>query len=222
MFTGIVEELGVVVNLQPRGEIIRLRLRAEQVLREVQMGDSVCVNGVCLTVTEQAGQQAVFEVMPETLERTNLGFLRAGDRVNLERALRLDGRLGGHLVQGHVDGMGTIQERIPQGSTVFWKIAAPPEVLRYVVPKGSIAVDGISLTVIGRQPQGFTLATIPHTLAQTTLGFRKVGERVNLEADILGKYVEAFLRPREEGPSPGHQEPSSPLTWAFLAEHGFV
>jgi|YNPNPStandDraft_1061719.scaffolds.fasta_scaffold38645_2 riboflavin synthase len=214
MFTGIVEELGVVVGLQPQGEVVRLRLQAERVLREVRVGESVCVNGVCLTVTEQAGKQAAFEVMPETLARTNLGLLRAGDRVNLERALRLDGRLGGHLVQGHVDGVGTIQERIPRGSTVFWRIAAPPEVLRYVVPKGSIAVDGISLTVIERQPQGFTLATIPHTLAQTTLGFRKVGERVNLEADILGKYVEALLGPREDS--------ASQLTWAFLAEQGFA
>lgn len=214
MFTGIVEELGTVVRRQHQGGILRLCLEAERALQGTRPGDSLCVNGVCLTVTELAGSQVVFEVMPETLGRTTLNGLQAGDRVNLERALRWDGRLGGHLVQGHVDGVGIIQERFPRGSTVFWKVAAPCQVLRYVVPKGSIAVDGISLTVIERQAQSFTFATIPHTMAQTTLGFRRVGEEVNLEADILGKYVEALLRLPEQGP-PG-------LTRDFLQEHGFA
>jgi riboflavin synthase len=214
MFTGIIEELGRVAGVERRGEVIRLRLGAERVFEDAHLGDSISVNGACLTVTDLARDQAAFDVMQETIHRTNLNLLRVGDRVNLERALRLDRRLGGHLVQGHVDGLGVIRERATRGPTVFWEVAAPPEVLRYVVPKGSMAVDGVSLTVIERRPESFTFATIPHTLAQTTLGLRREGEMVNLETDLLGKYVEAFLQRSEEAPRE--------LTWDFLAEQGFV
>lgn len=213
MFTGLVEELGTVQRLEPRGGSLRLRIGAREVVRDLRVGDSLCVNGVCLTVTAYDPGGFVCDVMEETLRRTNLRDLKLGERVNLERALRADGRFGGHLVQGHIDGLGTIAQRLPRQGSVLWEVAAPPEVLRYVVPKGSIAVEGISLTVIDRRPASFTFATIPHTLAVTTLGRRQVGQTVNLEADILAKYLESLLRERID--------PGQGLTWEFLAEHGF-
>ncbi|HIE51440.1 MAG TPA: riboflavin synthase [Armatimonadetes bacterium] len=213
MFTGLIEELGTVQALRPRGQTVRLEVRAEQVLSDLQIGDSICVNGACLTVTERLPMGFACEVVSETLQRTNLGRLRPGDEVNLERPLRADGRLGGHFVQGHVDGLGTIARMVRQGEEVLCEIRAPAEVLRYVVPKGSIAVDGVSLTVVERLPTGFTVALIPHTLAATTLGRRQMGEVVNLEADILAKYVAAAV----EQTAP----PSATITPEFLAEHGF-
>ncbi|HMK10467.1 MAG TPA: riboflavin synthase [Acidimicrobiales bacterium] len=184
MFTGIVEELGHVISLV--GD--RLRIGARTVLEGARIGDSTSVNGVCLTVVALGDGWWEADVTAETLDRSNLGDLQAGDPVNLERPVRLEDRLGGHLVQGHVDGVGTIVVPAPD-----LRIAAPPELLRYVVEKGSITVDGISLTVVDPTEDGFTVAVIPHTVAVTTLGHKGTGARVNLEVDVVAKYVERLL-----------------------------
>ena len=201
MFTGIVEELGRVRRVTPNEGGARLELEASTVLDDVELGASIAVNGCCLTVVAYDDVSWSADAVIETLARTNLGDLQAGDRVNLERPVRLADRLGGHLVQGHVDATGTVRAREPQpdGSTLL-TIEAPPEVLRYVVHKGSITVDGVSLTVAGLEHDAFTIALIPHTLAVTTLGTCVPGTRVNLEADLVAKYVERLLS-REEATS---------------------
>lgn len=197
MFTGIVEELGRVRRVTPNADGARVEIEARTVVTDATIGSSIAVNGVCLTVVELGDDWWAADAVVETLARTNLGALAAGDPVNLERPVRLQDRLHGHLVQGHVDGTGTVVEREPQtdGST-FITFAAPPEVLRYVVQKGSIAVDGISLTVAGVEEDAFRIAVIPHTLAVTTLGTRAVGDTVNLETDVVAKYVERLLPER--------------------------
>ena len=194
MFTGIVEELGRVRSVTPNGGGARLAFDASVVLEDVEMGASIAVNGCCLTVVAFDDASFAADAVIETLARTNLGELLAGDRVNLERPVRLADRLGGHLVQGHVDATGVVTAREPQadGSALI-TIAAPPEVLRYIVYKGSITVDGVSLTVARRDHDAFAIALIPHTLAVTTLGASATGTRVNLEADLVAKYVEALL-----------------------------
>ena len=197
MFTGIVEELGRVRRVTPNADGARVEIEARTVVTDATIGSSIAVNGVCLTVVELGDDWWAADAVVETLARTNLGALAAGDPVNLERPVRLEDRLHGHLVQGHVDGTGTVVEREPQtdGST-FITFAAPPQVLRYVVQKGSIAVDGISLTVAGVEEDAFRIAVIPHTLAVTTLGTRAVGDTVNLETDVVAKYVERLLPER--------------------------
>ncbi len=194
MFTGIVEELGTVRAITPVETGARLEISAKTVLEGVQIGDSISVNGCCLTVVTLDEGYYVADVVEETLRMTCLGGLQAGDRLNLERSVRLADRLGGHLVQGHVDGVGTLTSRepAPDGSMVV-RIAAPASVLRYVVYKGSIAVDGISLTVAAIDSTSFSIALIPHTQDVTTLGFRQPGDHVNLEVDIVAKYVEKLL-----------------------------
>jgi riboflavin synthase len=194
MFCGIVEEVGEVRAVRQRGQIVELTIAARKVLEDIRPGDSVAVNGTCLTVTERTGDAFQVELAPETLRRTNLGDLQPGDGVNLERSLRADGRIGGHFVQGHVDGTGQVLELIPEGESVMARFSAPPAVMRYVVPKGFIAVDGVSLTVVEPAEDSFTVALIPYTLAHTIAGQYQVGDRVNLEADILGKYVEQLLQ----------------------------
>ncbi len=184
MFTGIVEELGHVIALE--GD--RIRIGARTVLDGARIGDSTSVNGCCLTVVALGDGWWEADVTGETLDRTNLGDLRPGDPVNLERPVRLEDRLGGHLVQGHVDGVGTIVEAAPD-----LRVTAPAGLLRYVVEKGSITVDGISLTVVQPTADGFTVAVIPHTAAVTTLGTKGIGARVNLEVDVVAKYVERLL-----------------------------
>jgi riboflavin synthase len=184
MFTGIVEELGHVIALE--GE--RIRIGARTVLDGARIGDSTSVNGCCLTVVALGDGWWEADVTGETLDRSNLGDLRPGDPVNLERPVRLEDRLGGHLVQGHVDGVGTIVEAAPD-----LRVTAPADLLRYVVEKGSITVDGISLTVVQPTADGFTVAVIPHTAAVTTLGTKGTGARVNLEVDVVAKYVERLL-----------------------------
>ena len=196
MFTGIIEELGTVRAITPVATGANLTIAATTVLEDTQIGESISVNGCCLTVvTLNDGYYAV-DVVEETLKMTCLGSLQVGDRVNLERSVRLADRLGGHLVQGHVDGVGTLMSREPalDGSLVV-RIDAPAEVLRYVVYKGSIAVDGISLTVAAIDATSFSIALIPHTQDLTTLGFRQPGDKVNLEVDIIAKYVEKLLAP---------------------------
>ena len=186
MFTGIVEEVGRARSVE-RG---RLVIAASTVMADLSPGDSISVSGACLTVTSRDGDSFSVDVVPETLRRTNLGSLSAGDGVNLERSVAVGGRLGGHIVQGHIDATGTIDGIEDDGDAWMVKIGAPPAVMRYVVEKGFIAVDGTSLTVVDCFDRGFTLTVIPYTLANTVMGVRRVGDRVNLEADILAKYVE--------------------------------
>jgi riboflavin synthase len=199
MFTGIVEERGRVRNVVPNEGGVRLVFEAHTVLEDVALGASIAVNGCCLTVVAFDDSSWSADAVIETLARTNLGDLAAGDAVNLERPLRLADRLGGHLVQGHVDATGTLREREPlaDGSTLV-TFDAPAEVLRYVVHKGSITIDGVSLTVARRDDTSLSVALIPHTLEVTTLGTRVVGDRVNLEIDLIAKYIEQLLPSREE------------------------
>ncbi|MDH6539047.1 riboflavin synthase [Streptomyces lavendulae] len=193
MFTGIVEELGEVTAVEQLAEASRFRLRGPVVTEDAKHGDSIAVNGVCLTVVETADGEFTADVMQETLDRSSLGALTAGSRVNLERPMALGGRLGGHLVQGHVDGTGEILSRTPSEHWELVRIALPEKLSRYVVEKGSITVDGVSLTVVEAAADSFTISLIPTTLALTTLGIKQPGEPVNLEVDVLAKYVERLL-----------------------------
>ncbi|MEV4330004.1 riboflavin synthase [Streptomyces sp. NPDC049597] len=193
MFTGIVEELGEVTAVENLGDASRFRLRGPVVTEGAKHGDSIAVNGVCLTVVETGDGEFTADVMAETLKRSSLGALTTGSRVNLERPMVADGRFGGHIVQGHVDGTGTIVERIPSEHWEIVKISLPAELARYVVEKGSVTVDGVSLTVVEAGPDYFTISLIPTTLALTTLGVKQSGDPVNLEVDVIAKYVERLL-----------------------------
>ncbi|GGS38816.1 riboflavin synthase subunit alpha [Streptomyces nojiriensis] len=193
MFTGIVEELGEVTAVEQLEEASRFRLRGPLVTEGAKHGDSIAVNGVCLTVVETADGEFTADVMQETLNRSSLGALTQGSRVNLERPMALGGRLGGHLVQGHVDGTGEIISRTPSEHWEIVKVALPENLSRYVVEKGSITVDGVSLTVVEAAADWFTISLIPTTLALTTLGIKQSGDPVNLEVDVLAKYVERLL-----------------------------
>jgi riboflavin synthase len=195
VFTGLVEEVGRVAGLEA-GEMSRLSVRADRVLEGTRVGDSVLVNGVCLTVNERDGGTLVFYAMPETLRRTALGGLVEGGAVNLERAMSAQGRFGGHIVQGHVDGVGEVLGVRPEGEAEIWEFRAPEDLLRYVVEKGSICVDGISLTVVSVGEGSFTISILPQTRENTNLRGLGVGDRVNLEADVVAKYVERLLGPR--------------------------
>ncbi|MDQ8703350.1 riboflavin synthase [Streptomyces sp. LHD-70] len=196
MFTGIVEELGEVTAVENLGDASRFRLRGPVVTQDAAHGDSIAVNGVCLTVVEHEGDEFTADVMAETLNRSSLGALREGSRVNLERPTAVGARLGGHIVQGHVDGVGTIEERKPSENWEIVKISLPGQLSRYVVEKGSITVDGVSLTVVDAGPASFTISLIPTTLALTTLGLKQPGDPVNLEVDVIAKYVERLLGDR--------------------------
>jgi riboflavin synthase len=196
MFTGIVEELGTVAAIEPQGDALRLSIRAETVLDDVRLGDSIAVNGCCLTVASVDDGVWTADVMQETLDKTSLVGAGPGDRVNLERAVTAGTRLGGHIVQGHVDGVGTVTGRTPSEHWELVEISLPPELSRYLVDKGSITVDGVSLTVVDAGTRSFTVSLIPETLARTTLGFRAPGDRVNLEVDVIAKYVERLLGDR--------------------------
>ena len=212
LFTGIVEELGQLKSITRQGVSARLVVGAERIMENLRVGDSVAVNGVCLTVTDLKDKAFSADVMAETLSNTNLGELNVGARVNLERALQLGDRLGGHLVTGHIDGVGRILRKEKREIAWVFSIAAPETVARYLVRKGSVAVDGISLTVVEAWEDGFTVSVIPHTASVTTLGFKGPGDTVNLEADLIGKYVEKFLGAlRLKG-----------ISKDFLAEHNFI
>jgi len=193
MFTGIVEELGTVEAVEDQIDAIRLTIRATTVLEGTGLGDSISVNGCCLTVVSIDGGTWTADVMKETLEKTSMDKVQSGDRVNLERAVTADKRLGGHIVQGHVDGVGTVVSRTPSEHWEVVEISLPTELSRYLVDKGSITVDGVSLTVVEAGDDRFTVSLIPETLARTTLGSRQPGDRVNLEVDIIAKYVERLL-----------------------------
>jgi riboflavin synthase len=199
MFTGIIEEMGAVKSLRREAGAARLALNASKVLEGTAIGDSICVNGVCLTVVDLGTGEFSADVAVETLKVTSLGDLRAGSRVNLERALQLSARIGGHLVSGHVDAVGRVREKREEGNGWRLFIDAPETVLRYVIKKGSIAIDGISLTVADVDAKGFAIAMIPHTAKLTTLGYKSAGDSVNLESDIIGKYVERLFPGRTDG-----------------------
>jgi len=206
VFTGIIQETGSTVSTAAG----KLTVAAGAVLQGMELGGSIAVNGVCLTVTAFDAKSFSVDVMPETLSRTNLGQLRRGDRVNLERPLSLGGELGGHLVQGHIDGAGKVAGIIPEGEALLMKFEASPEIMRYIVPKGFIAVDGASLTVTERDAKSFSVSIVEYTRRHTTLADRKIGDTVNLEVDIIGKYVAEFIQPQSTG-----------ITVEFLQEHGF-
>ena len=214
MFTGIIEDRGKVLRVEYRGQEKRLTIGLPPYLTEVQLGDSINVNGVCLTVVGNREQAIELDLSQETLARTVLGELKEGDRVNLERALKLTDRLGGHIVTGHIDGIGAISEKRKERDFFQLKIRIPESVSRYVVQKGSIAIDGISLTVNEYQGGEIRMTLIPYTIEKTTLMDKKVGDRVNLEADILGKYVEKLFGQRDK--KPGEVDRS------LLKEHGFI
>jgi riboflavin synthase len=224
VFTGIIEELGTVRGIDRGPRSARLTVAGPVVLADVKIGDSVAVNGACLTVVGFDRESFRAEVMAETLARTNLGELRPGDRVNLERAARLGDRLGGHLVSGHIDGVGTIKSRQEVDIAIRLEVTAPETVLKYLVPKGSVAIDGISLTVIDVDSRGFSVSLIPHTAGMTTLGLKQTGSRVNLETDIIGKYVERLLAPSwlGDGGETAGKAAGEGVSVDFLAEHGFV
>ena len=210
MFTGIVEERGTVRRLNQSPNRCELELSASKVLEGTQIGDSIAVNGVCLTVIRLGEEHFTADVMPETLRRSNLGQLKPGSKVNLERAMAANGRFGGHIVAGHIDGTGKILAMQPEGNAVLVTISATPELLRYVVEKGSIAIDGISLTVAKVSHTDFTVSLIPHTGEETTLLKHRSGEIVNLETDIIGKYVEKLMQPKSNG-----------VTMELLQQNGF-
>ena len=216
MFTGIVEELGTIRAIRRGASSAVLSIGAGTILDDLKVGDSVAVNGVCLTATQVDGGGFTADVMHETLDRSSLARLAPGDKVNLERAMAAGGRFGGHIVSGHIDATGTITDRRRDDNAVWYTVSAPAALLRYVVEKGSIAIDGISLTVAAVEADRFSVSVIPHTAAVTVLGGKRPGDLVNLEADLIGKYVEKLLRPVQAPPAR-----RSALSLEFLAEHGF-
>jgi riboflavin synthase len=212
MFTGLTEEIGTVRNVRS-GAVATIAVSCSRVTRDAEVGDSICVSGACLTVVVVGDEELAFEAVPETLSRSTLRDVKPGDRVNLESSLRAGKKIGGHFVQGHVDGIGTVEAIRDLGRSSQMRIAAPKDVVKYVVEKGSVAIDGVSLTVVSCDDTGLVVALIPHTLATTTLGFKKSGDRVNLEVDILGKYVEKFL---------GGGKSSGGVTEDLLRNSGFI
>ena len=193
MFTGIIEGLGTISSIRSSGKGRRLAVTADFSLEHTRIGDSIAVNGACLTAVTVSAKRFEADVSPETLRLTTLGSAKSGERVNLERALRLSDRLGGHLVAGHVDGIGEIRDRQTAGNATIIDIAVPRSLSRYLIDKGSVAVDGISLTVNAFDDTGFSVSVIPHTGQMTTIGLKKTGEKVNIETDLIGKYVEKFI-----------------------------
>ena len=220
MFTGIIEEIGSIRSVAAGKHSAVLSVRAERILEDIHTGDSIAVNGVCLTVSSFDRESFTADVMHETLNRSGLGALKKDSPVNLERAMRADGRFGGHIVSGHIDGTGIIIRVRTVDNAVWYTIRAASPVMRYIVEKGSVAIDGISLTVAGVDAESFSVSVIPHTAKQTTLGLRRPGDAVNLENDCVGKYVEKLLGlSGQTGTAAGKR--AGGLTRAFLAENGF-
>ena len=217
MFTGIVEETGRIKEIKRGRASAVLTIEARKVLEDVKLGDSIAVNGVCLTVTDFTSYAFMADVMHETLNRSSLGALKNGSAVNLERAMKADGRFGGHIVSGHIDGTGTIASVEKDDNAVWYTVKAPGEIMKYIVEKGSIAIDGISLTVAKLQTDGFSVSVIPHTLSQTVLSEKRPGSTVNLENDCIGKYVERLLA---FGNTP-KEKTESRITEEFLIQNGF-
>lgn len=215
MFTGIIEEVGTVKSIQKGSVSSFIQINADTVLSDAHIGDSIAVNGVCLTVTDLTGNYFQADVMNETLSRSSLGSLKNGSPVNLERAMSAQGRFGGHIVSGHIDGTGVISSVKQDGIALWYTINTDSGILRHIVEKGSIAIDGISLTVAKVTANDFSVSIIPHTAAQTVLGSKKTGDTVNLENDIIGKYVEKLLNPDKK------KSEKSRITMDFLAKNGF-
>lgn len=218
MFTGIIEEIGKLRSINGSHDGASLVIGARTVLSDLKLGDSIAVDGPCLTVTAKDKDGFTAWVMPETLSKTNLAKLAISQPVNLERAMTLDGRLGGHLVSGHIDATVVLTRRQPQGGAVIYYFKTPQNLLRYIVPKGSVALDGVSLTVVDVDAMGFAVGLIPHTAAQTTLGMKQTGAVINLEVDIIGKYVEKLLQPRIEG----GEEQQGKISLSMLQEKGYI
>ncbi len=216
MFTGIIEEKGTIKTILKGDETIVLTISAEEVLKDVHLGDSIAVNGVCLTVTSFGKNQFTVDVMPETFKSSTLKLLNNRDKVNLERAMAAGGRFGGHFVSGHVDGTGEIVEKRPEKNAIYYKIALPNHLMRYFMLKGSVCVDGTSLTVFDVTKNIITVSLIPHTADHTILGSKGAGNVVNIECDMLAKYVYRMLAPEKED-----QKQKSKLSLDFLQEHGF-
>jgi riboflavin synthase len=228
VFTGIIEEIGEIVSIRPGVKSAKLAIRGKKVTKGSQIGDSIAVNGVCLTATTINGDVFTADVMAESMRRTALGSLKTGDKVNLERAMAADGRFGGHIVSGHIDGTGRIRSIEPEDNAVWVCIEAGTEILRLVIEKGSIAIDGISLTVAYVDEKCFKVSVIPHTKSETTLLDKKVGDKVNLENDVIGKYVEKLLRygnaayASDSKTSSGREDKDTVIDMEFLAKNGFV
>ena len=213
MFTGIIEERGILQEVQRSVNCAKVTIQAKKVLEEIKLGDSIAVNGICLTVTSFTKDIFTANVMPETWKRCSISQLSKGQLVNLERAMPMNGRFGGHIVSGHIDGIGKIQGMKREENAVLYEILAEEKILRYVIEKGSIAIDGISLTVTNVTDKSFSVSVIPHTVQNTNLKERKKGEFVNLEADCIGKYVSKFLDVTKK---------EETITENFLMEHGFL
>lgn len=212
MFTGIIEEVGTVRSVRKGAHSAVICVSASTVLQGLKLGDSIATNGVCLTVTSFDGSSFSADVMHETLNRTSLGALGVGSPVNLERAMAADGRFGGHIVSGHIDGTGVIQRITPDDNAIWYSISAPEGIMRYIIEKGSVALDGISLTVAKVQQGAFSVSVIPHTQQATNLAAKRVGDTINIENDVIGKYVEKFIAPQANG---------SGLSLEWLKENGF-
>ncbi len=226
MFTGIIEEVGSVRFVRRQGNALTIAIAARTVLNDAKIGDSICVNGICLTVTSRTSDTFTADVMYETVSRTSLKGAGAGTLVNLERAMPLNGRFGGHIVSGHIDGTGTITDIRNDGIAVWYTIQATPSILRYIVEKGSVAIDGISLTVARTDRQSFAVSVIPHTIQNTILPFKKKGNPVNLENDVIGKYVEKLLGGNPpitmDVPQPPVSTPADGITKEFLYRTGGI
>lgn len=219
MFTGIVEEIGVIESILLGSDSARIKINAKKVLQDVKLGDSISTNGVCLTVTEFSSKSFTVDVMAETMRRSGLGSLKKGDKVNLERALAVGDRLGGHLVSGHIDGTGTIKNLQREDNAIWITIGTSPDILRYIVLKGSIAIDGVSLTVAYVDNKAFKVSIIPHTQDETTLTKKSTGEKVNLECDMIGKYIEKFIYEKE---AQANNKDKKSVDIEFLKENGFL
>ena len=216
MFTGIIEEVGVIKSIRMGAESAVITIEADKVMEDIHLGDSIALNGVCLTVTSFDSHTYCVDIMHESLKRTNLGMMKGGSRVNLERAMPADGRFGGHIVAGHVDGTGIVTSMEKDDNAVWIYVRTEPSVLKYIVEKGSITIDGISLTVAKVDAQSFAVSVIPHTGTHTTLLEKKPGDTVNLETDIIGKYVEKLLNFKDS-----EEKPASNITMDFLRSQGF-
>ena len=221
MFTGIVEELGTVVSISKGVKSSQLTVQGKLIFEDMHIGDSIAVNGVCLTVTEKTVNTFTVDVMAETLRRSSLGSLSKGSKVNMERAMAANGRFGGHIVSGHIDGTGTIESFVREDNAVWVTIATPAKILKYIIEKGSITIDGISLTVAYVDSRCFKVSLIPHTAANTTLLMKKAGDTVNLENDIVGKYIDKLMH-FDNGDEDSKDESSQGISMEFLSQNGFM
>lgn len=216
MFTGLIEEIGIMESAANGEKSMKLTIRAKKIMDGIKLGDSICTNGVCLTVSAFDKNAFTVDVMPETMRKTNLGKLKKGSMVNLERALQLNDRLGGHIVSGHIDGLGYIREYKDEDIATWLTVETKSELIKYIIPKGSIAIDGTSLTVVDTTENYFRVSLIPVTKEETVLLKKKVGDEVNLECDIIGKYVERFLTFKEDN------KKTNPIDMKFLMDNGFL